>query len=566
MIGTDIVQDDQEHALLRQESVHSSTTSTQAPDGDLTARTTETYGYDAHGQLTSDQVGWASGAAPPENGGGPAAPRTYATTLSADQLTRSIAVTVGAGTTDAATTTTVVDQVSGQPVQVTDGVGRVATRTYDAAARRHEVQPTGLVTTTAYTRRPGQTAIDHRHQPGRSHRADHVRRRRAGHEDQRNVAAPKPGAPVAFTSDPTARTTSSFCYGTLGADGCDPPQSGTLTATDKAGRTTVTTYDALNRPITKTGPTGITYATTYDDVANAAVSQTFADGVDRLDAHPDDQHQVRRARPSGLLADHVPDPWQAADVRQRPVAADQVRLARATGRRHGPRPDDGARLRRTRRCVPSTTVSPAGSNPVQSDADHLHRHQRPRHRRDGERPRPGGQHPGRDHRHLRRRRAGGHQHRPQRQDHQLRVRRRRTADHPDDAERHHQHPELRPDDRAADLGRREGPDGTTTTTSYTYVPNGQVGAGMVASVTNESGTITYGYDADRNRVSVSYPDGSTTSERVRGERAAAEQHRRHRGDHDLRLLPRQLTAVGDPEPGRRQLWPRSRTPTTGWTG
>ncbi len=43
------------------------------------------------------------------------------------------------------------------------------------------------------------------------------------------------------------------------------------------------------------------------------------------------------------------------------------------------------------------------------------------------------------------------------------------------------------------------------------MPAGQLGAGLVHSVTNESGTITYGYDADRNRTSVTYPDGSTGS-------------------------------------------------------
>ena len=52
---------------------------------------------------------------------------------------------------------------------------------------------------------------------------------------------------------------------------------------------------------------------------------------------------------------------------------------------------------------------------------------------------------------------------------------------------------------------------TTVTTTYAYVPAGKPGAGLVLSLTDASGTITYGYDADRHRTSVTYPDGSVTS-------------------------------------------------------
>ena len=37
------------------------------------------------------------------------------------------------------------------------------------------------------------------------------------------------------------------------------------------------------------------------------------------------------------------------------------------------------------------------------------------------------------------------------------------------------------------------------------------GAGLVKSITDASGTITYGYDADRNRISIAYPDGATVT-------------------------------------------------------
>ena len=54
-------------------------------------------------------------------------------------------------------------------------------------------------------------------------------------------------------------------------------------------------------------------------------------------------------------------------------------------------------------------------------------------------------------------------------------------------------------------------DKTTVSTTYAYVPAGKPGAGLVQSLKDASGTITYGYDADRHRTSVTYPDGSKVS-------------------------------------------------------
>ena len=513
-VGTDVLQSTTNTLTADKKAVHSSTTSTQSPDGDLTARTVETYAYDTHGQVSSDQVGWASGAAPPDDGGGPASTTTsYATTLSADQLTRSIAVTVGAGTADAVTTTTAVDQVSGQPIQVTDGVGRVTTRTYDAAARvTKEVQPTGLVTTTAYTTADGDhpplTTVTSPDGHIELTTYDGVGRVMKISD---NVAAPKQGAPVAFTSDPTTRTTSSFCYGTLGADGCEPSQNGTVTATDKAGRTTVTTYDAVNRPITKTGPTGVTYTTTYDDVANAVVSQTFADGVSvgstptqttntKLDranrqVYSRTTYPIPGTRPMFLL-----DPLQQTkyDALGRPRVVTDRDLTMV--------PDYAG----PGGVSESTTVTPAKSNPVQSDpitstvTSALDASTTANVLGQGDSTRKGttvtyG--------------AAGQV---------------ATSTDPDGKTTSYAYAD---DGRLTTTTAASGststrnydpttgqltsvvakaPGGSTTTTSYTYVPNGQVGAGLVASTTNESGTITYGYDADRNRVSVSYPDASTT--------------------------------------------------------
>ena len=118
----------------------------------LSARTLVTYSYDDFGQLSGRTVAWADGAAPPDNGGGPASTSTiYASTENTTAGTRTIAVTTAAGSTATATTTTVVDLVSGSAMKTTDPVGRVTTNTYDAANRTlSTAPPDGMVITTAY--------------------------------------------------------------------------------------------------------------------------------------------------------------------------------------------------------------------------------------------------------------------------------------------------------------------------------------------------------------------------------------------------------------------------------
>ena len=574
MLSTDVVQVVKSTLSADKKAVYQSTTSAASADGELTARTSETYGYDDHGQLTSRQSTWAPGAAPPDNGGGPASSTTtYATTLSADNLTRSIAVTVGAGTTDAVTTTTQVDLVSGQPITITDGLGRVTKRVYDAAARIvTETEPTGLVTSTAYTAPSGTnpplttvTSPD-------------------GHIEQTiydgvgritkisdNVAAPKAGAPVAFTSDPTSRTTSAFCYGTVDADGCQPstdPTRTNVTATDKAGRSTVTTYDAINRPLIKVGPTGITYTSTYDDVAHAVINQTYADGVDigqtptqttntKFDALSRQVYsRTTYPIPGGVRPTFLNDPVQQTryEALGRPVAITDRDLTMVPDYA-GP---GGVSL--------TTTVSPAKSNPVQSapitstvtsalagdaTANVL--------AQNGDRPR-------RHQRHLRRRRSGGDQHRPEREDHWLRLRRRRAVDHPDVTERQCQQAELRPDDRAADLRRRDRPERHRDHHELHLRPQWQ---GRRGHGRHRDQRVRHDHVRLRRRPQpgVGQLSGRIDDEqRLRRQRAAAEQHRRNRGDDDLRLLRRQLIEVGDAEPGRRNSGLGHRTPTTGWTG
>ena len=49
------------------------------------------------------------------------------------------------------------------------------------------------------------------------------------------------------------------------------------------------------------------------------------------------------------------------------------------------------------------------------------------------------------------------------------------------------------------------------TITFTRVLAGQPGAGQVATVSDGTGAITYGYDVDGRRTTVSYPDGTSTS-------------------------------------------------------
>ena len=514
-VSTDILQT-VTHTLSPDKTyVQNSTTTVAAPDGDLTARTKETYGFDEYGQLTSRKVDWAPNAAPPNDGGGPASSTTtYETTLSADKLTRSIAVTLGAGTTDAQTTTTVIDQVSGQPITITDGLGRDTSRVYDEAARiTSEVQPSGLKTTTAYTAADGDnpplTTVTSPDGHIEQTTYDGVGR---VIEISDNVAAPKVGMPVAFTDDPTTRTTSAFCYGVVDADGCEPSQDGTLTSTDKAGRTTVTTHDALNRPITKTGPTGITYTTTYDDVANSVTTQTYPDGTSttqtpsqvtntRYDALSR-QVYSRTYYPfrNGIRPMFIYDPLQQTkyDGLGRPTAITDRDLTMV------PTYAGPGGLSQ------STTVSPAKTTPVQSEpitstlTSALNGSATANVLDQGDSTRAGTS--------ITYNAAG-------------KV---ATSTDPNGKTTSYGYSDdgrlITQTSPSGNLSTRtydattgqltsvvaKAPDGTTRTTSYTYVLNGKVGAGLVDSVTNESGTITYGYDADRNRVSVTYPDGSIT--------------------------------------------------------
>ena len=53
--------------------------------------------------------------------------------------------------------------------------------------------------------------------------------------------------------------------------------------------------------------------------------------------------------------------------------------------------------------------------------------------------------------------------------------------------------------------------GPAVTTSYSYVPAGQPGAGHVHTISDGTTTMTFGYDADAHVISRGYSDGTTTS-------------------------------------------------------
>ena len=477
-------------------------TATQADlggDGKLSARSTLTYTYDEYGRPTSRTVGWAKDAAPPDNGGGPASTTTtYTSTEDVAAATRTVAVTTADGTNAASTTTTVLDLVSGEPVSFTDGAGRVTTTQYDAANRTVQVSPpTGLVTKTSY----GAANLN------KGTPATMTVTGPDGHVTKttydalgRTVSMTDNVKNGAFVSDDTTRTVSTVSYS---------PDGTTITSTDRTGRTTKTVDDTLGRPVVKVGPTGVTTTTSYDDVDNKTTESTFAVGASRASQITstayDALNRVVASRttyptsartslvdpatlksydglsrttsftgndltavPDNAGAGGVPVTTSLAPARTARVQSPAVTITDTTAL-------DASPTLRTLQYAgdtqvrPSTQLSYDAAGDVTTTTDPLGRTTTYTYAADG---RPA------------------------------------TRTGADGSVRTNTY-----DPATGQLSKvsARASDGTTTSTTYSYVPSGQVGAGLVKSMTNESGTITYGYDADRNRTSVSYPDGSTAS-------------------------------------------------------
>ncbi len=186
---------------------------------------------------------------------------TFDRSVDLDRASQSITTTVAAGTSAAQVTTATVDLVSGKPVTHTDALGRSTTFVYDAIGRRTSVTtPSGTVTTTAYT--PTQTTVTS--PDGRATRTtvDLLGRTVSITDNVRNGA---------LVADPAARTLSAHSYS---------PDGTSTTATDQAGRTTTTRLDAFGRTVSQGGPTGLTHLKSYDDGAtHTTVAALVPDGA-----------------------------------------------------------------------------------------------------------------------------------------------------------------------------------------------------------------------------------------------------------------------------------------------
>ncbi|GAA3633039.1 RHS repeat protein [Microlunatus ginsengisoli] len=484
-------------------SVVDSTTRTEAGKGaSVQPRTVTSYGYD-DGVLTSRTVGWAKGITPPAgNGGGPATSQTtYTTTVDPAARTKTIKATVGAGTPAAQTTTTVLDLVTELRVSVTDPAGRVTSRTYDAGGRILSVTPpTGLKTSTAYT---PATADDPATQTVTE--ADGHRTQTTFDPLGRVVLVTDNVHNSAFVTDVAARTVSSTTYS---------PDGSTVTSTDRLGRTSTVTSDALGRAIRRVGVTGVTQDATYDDGANTTTTSLTGDNAtapyqitqSRLD---DLNREVssRATYPQGsgpggrplFLVDPANQTTYDGIGRATAVSSANVTTVPsytgdgglATSTAIGPAPanqapgdpvtstttamlDSGVTARTLQQSGASATsgssrqVDAAGN--VTSLTDPNGKQTSYGYAADG--------------RLLTRTDTAG-----------------TVTENVYDATTGQL--------TSASVTPKGGAAATTT---YAYVPAGKPGAGKLASVTDATGTITYGYDADGHRTSIGYPDGSAATQ------------------------------------------------------
>ncbi|MER7960073.1 RHS repeat-associated core domain-containing protein [Streptomyces sp. NPDC096030] len=221
------------------------------------ARTVTTFQTDGHGELTGKTVTWAGGAKPDGAQGPAEVTETYETAVDTGAHTRTDTVKTAAGTSSQVT-----DLVTGQAIRTADTSGRTAETGYDLAGRPvTQKMPggpegEGLLTTTAYT--PSSTTVSSPGQDGRQHVT-------VEHRDLlgRTVKQTDNISGGALTDDPAARTLQSVTF---------TDQGRTAEVTDQAGRTTVTTSDALGRPVKTVAPNGMTELRVYADATTADTS------------------------------------------------------------------------------------------------------------------------------------------------------------------------------------------------------------------------------------------------------------------------------------------------------
>ncbi|MER7959707.1 RHS repeat-associated core domain-containing protein [Streptomyces sp. NPDC096030] len=221
------------------------------------ARTVTTFQTDGHGELTGRTVTWAEGAKPEGVTGPDEVSETYETAVDTGAHTRTATVTTAAGSSS-----TVTDLVTGQAVRTTDASGRTGVTGYDLAGRpvTQEMpggpEGKGLVTTTSYS--PLTTTVSAPGRDGKQHITTE-------HRDLlgRTVKQTDNVSGGELTDDPAARTLQSVTFTGEGR---------TAEVTDQAGRTTVTTSDALGRPVKTVAPNGMTELRVYADAATADTS------------------------------------------------------------------------------------------------------------------------------------------------------------------------------------------------------------------------------------------------------------------------------------------------------
>jgi RHS repeat-associated protein len=479
--------------------VMSSTKAETTAASALSARSVVRYQYDDVGQLTSRTVAWADGVAPPGNGGGPgSSTTTYTRTVDVAARTQTTAATIGAGTPAATTVTTVVDLVTGSPVRVIDGLGRATTTTYDAAGRELTVTPpTGLTTLTRY-----QAAGDGMPASRTVTGPDGHQVRTTFDALGRTIAVTDNVRNGVFTADPATRVLTRNTYSTDGLS---------VTSTDRTGRSATTVHDPRGRPVQSIGLTGITTSTAYDDVANRVTTRTIGDGASgpaqiTTSTFDDLDREVssRTTYPVGggprpqFLADPVSQTAYDGIGRKTAITANDVR---AEPDYAGPGGVSAA-----------TTLTPTGPSAGPADVVTAQTTSM----LDGSASSRTLQQPG----------SPGRSGLTLRYDAVGRVV--SSTDQLGQTTSFTYLPDGRPATQTSPSGTvttntydaRTGQltkvtvapaNGTPLTTTYTYVPPGQPGAGLVASVSDGRDIIRYGYDADRNRTSVTYPDGATVS-------------------------------------------------------
>jgi RHS repeat-associated protein len=494
--GTDGSRSQTTHVLSAdKKTISSATTAYAVPDQPLTARARSktSYWYDAYGQPARRTMTWAPGAKPADDSGGPdTVTTTFASSVDPVARTRTITTTTAADTPVAASTTTVLDLVTGQPVRTIDPLGRISSYTYDHAGRQtSRTAPDGLTTRTSYAAARGATPAT------RTVSTPDGRVVQTTYDALGRIARVTDNVSnQAFTSSPTARQLSAHSY-SYSLDGTK------ITATDQQGCTITTTLDVLGRQVQQVGPTGITHATGYDDVAHTT-TQTAAAGSASPDATRITSYDNgnRRISVQRQYSDGTADPTQTTGYdglgRVTSQTSDDLTLHytyRAAG---------GASTAQT--VTPQDTLAFPGDPLDLSGTVALGGQQTTSARKQPDQPASQGTRLTYD--------AAG---------------RIATSTDPDGRTTGYTY---HPDGTVA---TRTTPSGTVVTDSYDpvsgrltsvtaqpsggavvtrtygYVPAGQPGAGRVRTISDGTSTVTLGYDADGHVVSRSYSDGTSTS-------------------------------------------------------